>query len=691
MKKYIFSILILFFIIPHVFSEDISVTLKADSDSVLVGNSFNLDLVLENIPADQKCGGLGLKITYDPNLLTLSKVELNEELNTDYSEIIESEGKISLLWLSNPPSGTLEIAEITFNTLKEGISEISTSGTSISDSEGYEYQNVTINGVNISINPLNQTIAEINLENYKTGEEINAILCLNGVKTPIKNISGQISFENISLTGNPSNLDILCSKFNYELNSNNFSFFIVPSTSSENETMFGLLKFPVVVNNKNYRISSDLYVNGEKIQNISVNQEKETVDSSKYSGLMFYVDNDYNTETELLIGNPKKVKLKVCNFDKNITNISGYLFINESLLEVSDYKIPTFSEIYNKLDDSEISLNDSYLYFNISLKNNGTNGTFSILEFNLHSKVNENISSNIEIGNLSTYFNKTKLSMDSKDLEVNLVEKSSNAKPTVKIFYKIYNNKEVHFYPISYDEDDDLEDLDYEWDFGDGTESSKEEPIHTYQNYSRYYVKCTVLDALNASDTSKGVIELLDLSTVSYTISDRSLDHDVGENKTLYLNVTLSNPLSYPVNSYLEFVEYGAYNPLNTSYSVVLDVNETKNLIIPINISKSCKIKWNVLYYPPISVDSEDMDIGYYLWSFDENIEFKEKPLVITSTEFVDINGTQVLVKVNKVKKVENQIIYKTVSAVNDSVIYYCFTAVSGVFAGLIFVRYKIR
>ncbi|MBA2868827.1 PKD domain-containing protein [Methanococcus maripaludis] len=690
MRKYIFYLLILFFVMPQVFSEDISVNLKSDSDSFLTWDNFNLNLVVENVPVTQKCGGIELKINYDTNILSLSDIDLDGNLNADYSELKESDGTIKLAWFITPPSGTIEIAKIKFNTLKEGNSEITLSKTAISDSDGSEYKNVSITGLNISVGALNQTISEITLEDYKTDEKIDAVLSFNGVKTPIKNISGKISFENISLVGNPSTLEVLCSKFNYELNSNNFSFFIVPNEISENETIFQLLKIPLIVNNKNYKISSELCINGVKIQNISVSEEKESVDSSKYVGLMFYVDGDYNTETELSIGNPKKVKLKACNYDKNITNISGYLYINESLFDVYGYQIPTVSEVYNKLDSSDISLNESYLYFNISMEDNGTMGTFSILEFNLRSKINKNVSSTIQIGNLSAYFNETKLSIDSKDLDVNIVEKSANANPTVKIFYNIYNNNQVHFYPISYDEDDDLDDLEYEWDFDDGTNSIKDEPIHTYSDYSRYYVKCTVLDALNASDTAKGVIELLDIAPVSYNLNTDLISTN-GENKTLYLNVTLNNPLTYSVSAYIQFSEYGNYNPLNSSYNVLLDVNEIKNVIIPINVSKSCKIKWNILYYPPMAVDSEDIDIGYYLWSFDENIEFKEKPTIITSTEYVDVNNSKVLVKVNRVKKVENQVIYKTISSSDESVVYYCFTAISGVFAGLIFVQYRIR
>ncbi|MBB6067543.1 PKD domain-containing protein [Methanococcus maripaludis] len=691
MKKYLFYLLILFFAMPQVFSEDTSVNLYSDSDSFSVGDNFNMDLVVENIPADQKCGGIEIKITYDHSLLSLSNIELDGNLNADYSDVKESDGTIKLAWFINPPSGIIDIAKVKFDTLNEGKSEITMSGTTISDSEGYEYQNISINGLNISVNPLNQTIAEITLEDYKTDEKINAVLSFKGVKTPINNISGYLSFENASIVENPSNSELLCSKFNYESNSNNFSFFIVPNDISENETMFELLKLPIIVNNENYGISSELYVNGVKLQNKSIIEEKESIDASTYSGLMFYVDNDYNTETELIIGSPKKVKLKVCNYDKNITNISGYLFINDSLFDVSEYRIPTVSDVYNKLDLSDISLNESHLYFNISMEDNGTNGTFSILEFKLRSKINENVSSTIQLGNLSVYFNETKLSFDAKDLDVNIVEKSENSPPSVKIFYNVYNNNQVHFYPISNDEDDDLDDLDYEWNFGDGTESTKDEPIHTYSNYSRYYVNCKVLDTLNASDTSKGIIELMDISPVSYQMPNTNLVGIKGENKTLYLNLTLNNPLNYNVNAYIQFVDYNDYDPLNSSYNVLLGADETKNLIIPINVTKSCKIKWNVLYYPPASITSDDIDIGYYLWSFDENVEFKEKATIINSTEYVDVNNTKVILEVNKVKTVENQVIYKTVSSTDESVVYYCFTAISGVFAGLIFVQYRIR
>ena len=339
-------------------------------------------------------------------------------------------------------------------------------------------------------------------------------------------------------------------------------------------------------------------------------------------------------------------------------------------------------------------MNNSYLYFNISLIN-GTNGTFSILKFKLSPKLNENISSTIYVENLSIYANNTKLVLSTKNLTVNIVKREANNPPKLKIAYGIINNKEVHFYALGYDKDGDT--LEYTWDFGDGKNSTDENPIHRYSNDSIYVIRCTVKDPLNGTDKVEGIISIKNINPVNYTISNDSFTLDKqNENKTIYLNITLKNPLNYKVDGYINFVDYGNnYHPPKTQYHLILHPNESKNIIIPINVSKSCKIKWNVVYYPNIRNDANSkIDITFYQWDFEKKIEFKSKPQVVINnyTKVINVNNTKVILKVNKVETVKNYVINKTITTISQNTIpYYSFVSLFGFIIGILLIRFKIK
>jgi len=692
--KYIILFLSFFVFLSGVCGENVSVELVPDNINAYVGDTFNLDLVVKNIPTDRKCGGFETTISYDSSILNLTNIALSDTSNTaNLKEVDVSAGKIKLLWTSNEPYGNFTIATLSFNALKDGNDSVDLTQTSVSDVNGVKYY-ITLKNSNITINPLNQTLGTITLKDFELNKNIDAVLSITGAKTPIKNISGSISFKNITIENSPTLMDIFCNNFSYTIYNNNISFFIIPNEKDENKTIFNLLKIPVNVNDANYNISMDLTINGEQIKNITIKTEEKQENISEYKGLVFYVDSGYNEETNISIGYSKEIKLKVYNIDKNLTNFSGYIFINSSLFDVSDYGIPEYSAIYNRINTSNITLNNSHLYFNISLTN-GTNGTFSILKFKLSSKINENISSIIYLENLSIYANDTKINLSIKNLTVNIVKRESNNPPKLKIVYKIVNNKEVHFYAVGYDEDND--DLKYVWDFGDGKNSTDENPIHIYSNYSIYKIGCIVKDPLNGTDKVEGIISIKNINPVNYSISNDSFMLDKqNENKTIYLNITLKNPLIHNVDGYINFVDYGDnYRPLKTQYQVILKPNGTKNLIIPINVSKSCEIKWNVVYYPNIRSDTRDsIDFKFYQWDFEKKIEFKSKPQVVINnyTKIITLNNTKIILKVNKVETVKNYVINKTLTTTSqNSMPYYTFASLFGFIIGIILIRFKIK
>ena len=64
-----------------VYAENVSVELIPKEVNVDVGEMFNLELVVKNIPEDRKCGGLDAYITYDKNLLNLTNISLSDVAN----------------------------------------------------------------------------------------------------------------------------------------------------------------------------------------------------------------------------------------------------------------------------------------------------------------------------------------------------------------------------------------------------------------------------------------------------------------------------------------------------------------------------------------------------------------------------------------------------------------------------------
>ena len=61
-----------------VYAENVSVELIPKEVNVDVGEMFNLELVVKNIPEDRKCGGLDAYITYDKNLLNLTNILIDK-------------------------------------------------------------------------------------------------------------------------------------------------------------------------------------------------------------------------------------------------------------------------------------------------------------------------------------------------------------------------------------------------------------------------------------------------------------------------------------------------------------------------------------------------------------------------------------------------------------------------------------
>jgi PKD repeat protein len=370
--------------------------------------------------------------------------------------------------------------------------------------------------------------------------------------------------------------------------------------------------------------------------------------------------------------------------------MAGNIFINTSLFEIRDYKIPTYSNIHDKVNYSNISLNGSYLHFNISLSN-ATNETFSIVEFTIHPNLNKNISSKIYVSNFTLYANKTPVMLPTKSLTVKIVERGNNTPPMGKITLSIRNNRVVDFYAISYDPDD--EELKYYWDFGDGTNSTQQNPTHNYKNYSDYVVKLTIKDSLNASFSTRCVIPIKKYEPLNYTFSRKNFTESE-KNKTTYLNLSIKNPLIWRVNAYVDFNDYSDLNLTKTQYYFELNPNETKALVIPINIEKTSTIKWSLALYPEIKDKyNKDPQLSYYSWDYSEKIEIMPPSIVKVNeiTKYINLNTTDVVLKINKNNIIKEKYeINKTVELnliEKEDVTYYCLITLVGFITGLILIR----
>ncbi len=690
--RYITLILFLSFFIfaSSVFGENASVELNPNNVDVDMGTEFYLNLDIKNIPSNRQCAGFETTIQYNKSLLDLTDIQLSDianAANLKYTNV--SEGVIRLVWFSNCPTGNFTIATLKFKPKSDGNGEVLLNRAVISDNSGTKYSNLKVYNANISINALNQTVGRVILDDFAYNKNIDAIIHIDGAKTPIYNISGNITFNNVILKGNP----VILAPFNTSIlttpNTNTVGFYIVPKNSSK---YIDLLKIPIDIPNPNYNITLNLFVNGKKITNTYV--EVPVANISKYGG--FITDDSSGNIVESLnitYGTSKTVKLKVFNIDNNITQIIGNIFVNNSIFKIKNYKIPTYSNIHDKVNYSNISLNESYLFFNISLSN-ATNGSFSIIEFKLYPNLNKNISSKIYVSNFTLYANKTPIVLTTKSLNVQIVKRNNNTPPMGKIGISVRNNNAVDFYALSYDPDD--EELDYYWDFGDGTNSTQKNPTHTYKNYSDYLVKLTTNDSLGATTITCGVISLHDYHPLKYTFSRKNFTENEN-NKTTYMNITVTNPLIWKTHSYINFEEYKDINLTKTQYAFELNPNESKTLIIPISIKKTSNIKWNLVFYPEIKnkyAKNNPIQLSYYLWDYNEKIEVKSLPTVKVNeiTKYINLNATNIVVKINKKKVSKNYVINKTIKLdilEKRDIIYYYIVSIMGFIIGMILIRIK--
>ncbi|MBS3814989.1 MAG: PKD domain-containing protein [Hadesarchaea archaeon] len=123
-------------------------------------------------------------------------------------------------------------------------------------------------------------------------------------------------------------------------------------------------------------------------------------------------------------------------------------------------------------------------------------------------------------------------------------EPTPNKSPVADFSYspsKPTNYDNIQFYDESTDSDGTVE--LWNWSFGDGTVSTKQNPVHSYENADNYTVSLTVTDDGGESDTinkniSVGEPDWLGKESTSLSISPSSFSLKAGESKELTATLT---------------------------------------------------------------------------------------------------------------------------------------------------------
>ncbi|XRO75127.1 CARDB domain-containing protein [Methanocaldococcus sp. 28A] len=217
-KIIIMSIMsILMALLIGVNGENVTVELIPSDVNVYVGDTFNLDLIVENIPNGTisdgfynysgYCGGFQTDIYYDPSVLNISQNDVilsNVSNSASIKNVDVENGKINiqLAWFSNYPSGNFTIATLKFKALKPSNVVVSLSNTVISNKDGnYTWKvsnnNLILKDSNVTI--LFKPIADLivpKLLNAEYGENITVPVTIAPKENEtLKLIEGYLSYD----------------------------------------------------------------------------------------------------------------------------------------------------------------------------------------------------------------------------------------------------------------------------------------------------------------------------------------------------------------------------------------------------------------------------------------------------------------------------------------------------------------
>ena len=208
--RFLLISIIMMSLIGICYGEDIIVELTPSSVEAEVGSTFNLNLVVKNIPKDEKCAGFETKIYYDSYILDLENIQLSDIGEyASLKNIDPSSGYISLVWFSNPPYGNFTLATLSFKVLNPGVTNITLEGVVVSDKNGYGYRCVLTSPVTVTaITKPNLLITNLSIGTpfYRMKTPINVTVINNGDRDINKTFSVGLyadanKIESISVNG----------------------------------------------------------------------------------------------------------------------------------------------------------------------------------------------------------------------------------------------------------------------------------------------------------------------------------------------------------------------------------------------------------------------------------------------------------------------------------------------------------
>jgi PKD repeat protein len=101
----------------------------------------------------------------------------------------------------------------------------------------------------------------------------------------------------------------------------------------------------------------------------------------------------------------------------------------------------------------------------------------------------------------------------------------------------------THFTNTSQDGGDDVENVSYAWNFGDGATSAAQHPTHTYPALGMYQVALTITNSVG-SDTVAGTVTITDASIAELTLTNNS-PTPLGSATMLTATLTSGSHVSY--------------------------------------------------------------------------------------------------------------------------------------------------
>ena len=128
-----------------------------------------------------------------------------------------------------------------------------------------------------------------------------------------------------------------------------------------------------------------------------------------------------------------------------------------------------------------------------------------------------------------------------------VISNSDNDMPVANFTYDV-NNLTLSFIDGSYDPDGYI--VNWTWNFGDGTTSSEQNPIHIYSDYGSYNVTLRIEDDKGAVNYMTREVTLInDIEVNLKPVANFTIEGLLLENHTIYMNNTSYDPDGVIVNS----------------------------------------------------------------------------------------------------------------------------------------------